>query len=58
MTCELTHCIYNKNLTCISPEIQINSLGMCEDCAIITIPDEKLDEYKNKRLEEIRKHNV
>ena len=50
MTCEYDYCIYNKKLTCILDEIQVNSSGMCDSCETVAIPQESLEEYKEKRL--------
>ena len=53
MKCEFDYCIYNKEFTCILDKIQINSLGMCEACEIVTVPEENLKKYKKRRLKEI-----
>jgi len=53
MNCEFDYCIYNKEHTCILGEIQIDSLGMCSACEIVTIPKETLSQYKCSRLQKI-----
>ena len=53
MICDFDYCVYNKKFTCILDRIQINSLGMCEQCEIVTVPRGNLEKYKKKRLEEI-----
>ena len=53
MTCEYNYCIYNKKLTCILDEIQVDSSGMCDSCETVAIPQESLEKYKEKRLKEI-----
>ena len=53
MKCDYDYCIYNRGLTCIFDEIQINSLGMCEICEVVSISKEDLEEYKRRRLIEI-----
>lgn len=37
MKCELDYCIYNKDSLCILNEIQLNSLGMCDESIIVSI---------------------
>ena len=53
MRCEFDYCIYNNESTCILDEIQVDSLGVCEECEVVTIPKETLGEYKKTRLKEI-----
>jgi len=54
MNCAFNYCVYNKESICILDDIEINCLGMCEECEIISIPEDRLEEYKNKRIEEIQ----
>ena len=42
MQCEFCLCIYNKKRLCILDDIQIDQLGMCEACEIVTVPEEVL----------------
>ena len=53
MKCEFDYCIYNNKSTCILNEIQVDSLGMCKACEIVTIPEKTLQKYKKTRLKEI-----
>ena len=53
MYCEFNYCIYNRAYACTAEEIEINSVGMCAACEIITVPQENIDRYKEKRLNEI-----
>ena len=53
MKCDFDYCVNNKEFHCIHGEIQINALGMCEDCEVVSIPEEHLEKYKKRRLEEI-----
>ena len=55
MNCDVEYCIYNKEFTCIFDEVQINSLGMCDECELVSIPEETLEKCKKKRLKEIEK---
>jgi hypothetical protein len=50
MKCDFTHCIYNKARICLLDEVCIDTLGMCDSCEIVTIPEAELTEYKEKRL--------
>ena len=53
LNCEMDYCIYNKDFFCILSETQVNMLGMCEQCILISIPDDILRELKERHLEEI-----
>lgn len=53
MKCESDYCIYNRDFSCIIKETLINSLGMCEECIRVSIPDDVLKELKKRQLEEI-----
>ena len=55
MNCEFDYCIYNNVSACILDEIQMDSLGMCDSCEVVTIPEEDLKKYKEERLEKIDK---
>ena len=48
MKCEFDYCVYNRDHGCILDDIQINRLGMCEECEIAKTPEEILDQYKEK----------
>ena len=52
MECEFEYCVYNRKSKCILDEIQINRLGMCEECEIAKIPEEILEKYKEKPFPE------
>ena len=53
MKCECDYCVYNRDSTCIIDEIQINSLGMCEEYLIVSLPKVGLRLLKEKRLKEL-----
>ena len=53
MKCEFEYCVYNREWHCIMNEIQIDKLGVCESCELVTIPAEIFDNYKEERLKEI-----
>jgi len=51
MKCAFDYCIYNKDFFCILDEIEINSIGMCEACIVVSIPEKELQSFKEKELE-------
>lgn len=53
MKCEMNYCIYNRDFMCTLKEIQLNLLGMCEECIIVSITDDVLEELKESQLEQI-----
>ena len=50
MTCEFDYCIYNKQHKCLISTPKINSLGMCDDCIIISLDENFLDSEKERQL--------
>ena len=50
MKCEMNYCIYNSDYFCTLKDIQQNSLGMCEECIIVSIPNNILEELKKNNL--------
>jgi len=54
MKCEFVYCIYNEDSLCVLEEIRINALGMCEECIMVTIAEEKLKIMKERDLESLR----
>jgi len=55
MKCDLEYCIYNRDYACILEGTQLNSLGMCDECIIVSIPSDDLNEMKAKHLSELEK---
>ncbi|MCL2049125.1 MAG: hypothetical protein FWG87_10400 [Defluviitaleaceae bacterium] len=53
MTCENKYCIYSKKNICQLARIEVNSLGMCEDCIIISLDSDFLEAEKERQLQEI-----
>ena len=52
MKCRQDYCIYNEDFFCILDGIEINELGMCEACIIVSIPDNELKILKESLLEQ------
>ena len=46
MRCDCNYCIYNENNVCLLSVTQLNELGMCEECIIVSIPDAQLQKLK------------
>ncbi len=54
MKCELNYCIYHMNDKCTLDEVQINSLGMCNECIIVSVDRDYLEKAKHRQLEDIK----
>ena len=50
VNCEIDYCIHNKNLKCQYENISINGYGMCDECMIVSINEDELEEMKEKQL--------
>jgi len=55
MQCDFALCIYHENHACLLQGTQINALGMCEECIVVSIPDANLQELKQDQRERIEK---
>ena len=53
MVCEYRYCIYNKENECLLESIDIDSLGMCESCIIVSLDDDFLEKAKENELRKI-----
>jgi len=53
MQCENEYCIYNRELKCLLDKVAINSLGMCDDCIIISLSKNFLESEKTRQLQDI-----
>ena len=53
MYCEFDYCIYNKDYKCILDEIEINTVGMCASCIVISLDWDFLESEKERQLKEI-----
>lgn len=53
MECEFAYCIYNRNSKCLLSKVGINSLGMCEECIIVSLENDFLEQEKMRQFEEI-----
>lgn len=53
MNCENEYCIYNLESKCLLEKISVNSLGMCDDCIMISLDEDFLAAEKQRQLSEI-----
>ena len=51
--CDLEYCIYNRNFKCVLKRIEINSLGMCDECILISLDRELPEREKGRQLRAI-----
>ena len=54
MNCANDFCIYNKSFECGLDGVNINSLGMCDDCVIVSLDKGYLETVKEKQLLEMK----
>jgi len=55
MKCAMNYCIYNKDDLCILVEIEIDSVGLCQECIMVSIADMDLHMLKQRQLRKIEK---
>ena len=53
MNCQKSYCIYNKNSKCVLDSIGIDELGMCEECIIVSLSDDMLEQEKARHLNDL-----
>ena len=53
MKCEFDYCMYNKDFECMVDDLEINSLGMCDACIVISLDKEFLEKEKQRQLSEL-----
>jgi len=53
MTCENEYCIYNNKNKCRLENTSINTLGMCDDCIIVSLDKKLLVELKETQLHSV-----
>ncbi len=54
MKCEFNYCIYYSDGICTLEEIQINSLGICDECIIVSVGKDYLEKARQNQLQDIR----
>jgi len=50
MNCANDYCLYNKGYECILDEINIDSMGHCDDCIIVRFNADVLEDEKERQL--------
>ena len=55
MDCKFEYCIYNRDSKCIADEQEIDSIGMCGTCIVVSINKHFVEEEKEKQLLELEK---
>ena len=55
MKCSFEYCIYNRNFDCTLAEPEINHLGVCDSCIIVSLNEDFLEKEKEKQLMELEK---
>jgi len=53
MNCENNYCIYNSDGACVLDKVNIDSLGMCDGCIMITLDEDFLKAEKARQLDEL-----
>jgi len=55
MKCYFEYCVYQKDNTCTLDlsGMEINDIGMCEHCEMVTLGEEVLASAKQRRLDKI-----
>jgi hypothetical protein len=49
----MEYCVYQQDNACILKDIEVNALGMCDNCEIVSPNHEFLAAAKKRRLDEI-----
>ena len=50
---DFDYCIYSKNYKCLLGKPKMNSLGMCDDCIMVSLEQDFLEAEKERQLAEI-----
>ena len=50
MSCAYDYCLYNKGYKCTLEEINIDSLGHCDDCITVKIDSDILESEKERQI--------
>ena len=56
LSCENEFCIYQKQVTFVLEEVQLDIQGNCVDCIYISIEDKELTNLKTKSLNALDSH--
>ena len=53
MQCENEYCIYHKSGKCRLNNVTINSVGICDDCIIVSLDEDFLRVEKERQLQQL-----
>ena len=53
MICENEYCIYNDGFDCTLKSIELNNMGICTSCIMITLDKDILEAYKQQQLKKV-----
>ena len=53
MVCEFELCLYNEDNSCTLESTDINSLGMCDACIIVSLDENFLKAEKKHQLQKL-----
>ena len=53
MNCAYDYCLYNKGYKCTLDEVNIDSIGHCDDCIIVKIDSDILESEKERQLSKL-----
>ncbi|MCL2566341.1 MAG: hypothetical protein FWE24_11150 [Defluviitaleaceae bacterium] len=58
MNCANIYCIYNRRFECILDEINLDSIGMCDDCIMVNLDEYLLEAEKERQFLEFEKRLI
>lgn len=58
MTCENRLCVYWNNDGCTLREVQLDGMGSCTDCILVSLPEELLARKRRELLNELEKQEA
>jgi len=53
LNCANDYCLYNKEFKCTLEEVNIDSMGICDDCILVNIDNDVLATEKVRQLSKI-----
>ncbi len=56
MECYNDLCVYWKEDNCILDSISINEIGLCNEYISVTVPTDKMNEYRENHLKSLREY--
>ena len=53
MNCAHDYCLYNKGFKCTLEEVNIDSMGLCDECIIVRFDADVLEAEKERQLNKL-----